>query len=290
MPSADVTILNSMGGDELDAQLAYHRAKNLVWMDIKNQIYGHWTVDIPLDLAARAQAEIERSGQKVYCLSTSIFFDSIDKGLETFGHEQLGKIDHVIALAKVFKPKLIRMTAAQFLERDSENAVKSLQRKHGWVFDVYREAVDRFNEAGFRPTIENEVRQCFLAQTDEFLDFFDALDRRGKVGLTWDVQNQWSTGEFPTVAVYERLKPLIEYCHFKGGATAPGSQALAWNVALEEASWPVVEIARRVVADGVSPVICLNPPQHGQPRPNYDYEQVTGRDIDFLRSEVPGVN
>ena len=44
----------------------------------------------------------------------------------------------------------------------------------------------------------------------------------------------------------------------------------------------------RVAADGVSDVICLNP-SHGKPKDGYDYTDVVERDLDFLRSEVPGV-
>ena len=57
---------------------------------------------------------------------------------------------------------------------------------------------------------------------------------------------------------------------------------LQWRSALEDASWPVTEILSEVLADGASPILCLNP-SHGQPKPGYDYSNVTKRDIDFLR-------
>ena len=69
----------------------------------------------------------------------------------------------------------------------------------------------------------------------------------------------------------------------------PGSDQLADNVALEDSDWAVAEITRRVVADGVSPVICLNPPQHGAEREGYDYDSLPERDARFLRDSVPGI-
>lgn len=289
MPTAELTILNSMAGSDFTGQLAFHRQHGLKSMDLKNEIYGHWTAEVPLDVASRAQAEIKEADLAVHCMSTSIFFDSIEEGLAVFQKKHLGKVDHVIELARIFQPKFIRVTAAQLLARTEANAIADIRRDHSWVFGAYREVIDRVHEAGFSLTIENEVRQCFLSRTHEFLEFFQALDREGRVSLTWDVQNQWSTGVFPTVEVYEQLKPLIRYCHFKGGSAELPGGALAWNAALEEASWPVVAIAERVVTDDVSPVICLNPPQHGKAKPGYDYDAVTVRDINFLRENVRGI-
>lgn len=289
MPTAELTILNSMAGSDLATQIAFHRRQGLRSMDLKNEIYGHWTTEVPLDVASRARTEIEAAGLTVHCLSTSIFFDSIEEGLAVFQKKHLGKVDHVIELARIFKPAFVRVTAAQLLARTEADAIADIRRDHSWVFDAYREVIDRVHEAGFNLTIENEVRQCFLSRTHEFLEFFEELDREGRVSLTWDVQNQWSTGVFPTVDVYDQLKALIRYCHFKGGSAEQPGGALAWNVALEEASWPVVAIAEKVVADDVSPVICLNPPQHGKAKPDYDYDAVTARDIDFLRKNVRGI-
>ena len=82
----------------------------------------------------------------------------------------------------------------------------------------------------------------------------------------------------------------MRYYHVKGGQCTPGSTKLAWNVALEDASWPVVEITKAVVQDGTSPVICVNPAQHGAEKDGYDYQGIVKRDIDFLRSSVAGLS
>jgi len=71
-------------------------------------------------------------------------------------------------------------------------------------------------------------------------------------------------GTYPTVEVYEALRPLLGYVHVKGGQAAADDPAkLKWKVGLDEASWPVREVIQAVVDDGVSPVICLNP-AHGE--------------------------
>jgi len=121
--------------------------------------------------------------------------------------------------------------------------------------------------------------------------------------FTWDIVNAWKMGTYPTVEVYEALRPLLGYVHVKGGQAAADDPAkLKWKVGLDEASWPVREVIQAVVDDGVSPVICLNP-AHGEWKTDYDYGDgstattpfrkrnlapVTGRDIDFLRRNVEG--
>jgi len=89
-------------------------------------------------------------------------------------------------------------------------------------------------------------------------------------------------GTFPTMEVYEELRPLIGYLHLKGGIAQPGGTALKWRSTLEDASWPVAQIIRAVVRDGISPVVCLNWP-HGAPKPDYDYEGLVERDLRYVR-------
>ena len=136
--------------------------------------------------------------------------------------------------------------------------------------------------------IENEVHGCIWSRPEEILSFFQMLDRDGKVLLTWDVQNLWQMGTFPSVEVYEQLKPLIGLVHLKGGMVEGSSRQLKWRSALEDASWPVAEIVGRIIADGASPVICLNP-SHGEARPGYNYDDVVGRDLAFMRRTFPEV-
>ena len=59
--------------------------------------------------------------------------------------------------------------------------------------------------------------------------FFKLLDRPESVALTWDVQNLWQMGTFPTIDVYYQLKDLIHYYHLKGGQFRGDSPSLYWK-------------------------------------------------------------
>jgi hypothetical protein len=85
--------------------------------------------------------------------------------------------------------------------------------------------------------------------------------------------------------VYRTLRPLIGCVHLKGGRTEGNGRALVHASALEDASWAVADIMRAVVADGVSPIICLNP-SHGKTPPGWKLADITQRDIAFLRRTV----
>ena len=86
-------------------------------------------------------------------------------------------------------------------------------------------------------------------------------------------------GTYPTMDVYYKLKGLIGYYHLKGGQQRDGNSDLYWRSSLEDASWPVAEITRQVVMDGLSQMICLNA-SHGQAKAGYDYNNMTKRDLD----------
>ncbi|MDA1192935.1 MAG: xylose isomerase, partial [Candidatus Poribacteria bacterium] len=133
--------------------------------------------------------------------------------------------------------------------------------------------------------VENEVPRCILSNVDEIRAFFGLLEERDSVALTWDIQNLWQMGVPPTVDVYEALKPLIGFVHLKGGMAESGSTPLKWRSSLEDASWDVAGIVRRVVADGTSPVICLNP-SHGERKDGYDDTNMAERDLEYARRIV----
>ena len=213
-------------------------------------------------------------------------------GESAFATQDLADLAHVLEVAAIIRPRYIRLLAAQLPGRHGgSDSVELIERLYPFVIPAYRAAIDQISAAGFATTIENEAASCVLSTTRDFRAFFAAIDRPELVGLTWDPQNQWATGVFPTIETYEQLRDLIVYYHVKGGKTDGTRRELAWNVALEEATWPVVELTRRIVDDGVSPVICLNPPSHGRPIEGYAYgDVVTERDIGFLHDRVLGVH
>ena len=137
-------------------------------------------------------------------------------------------------------------------------------------------------------TIENETNGCILCDGETVRAFFERLDRPGRAVFTWDVQNMWQCGAFPSLAIYEQIKPYIAYYHVKGGQAEAGGRALRYKSPLKDASWPVLAITQKVVSDRVSPVICLNP-SHGEKTPGYDEKAETELDVAFLQTELPAL-
>ena len=84
------------------------------------------------------------------------------------------------------------------------------------------------------------------------------------------------------------FRHLVRYYHLKGGQHNETCRDLVWRSSLEDASWPVVEITREVIADGATPVICMNG-SHGEKKEGYDYTDIVQRDMDFIRNAIPEI-
>jgi sugar phosphate isomerase/epimerase len=289
LPTSQLTLLSSMASSDFEESMLLHRDWGLKWVDLRDGIYGKRVEELDLDAALEAKRSIDALGLEVYCVSTNVFVEDVAHGEAAF-RAHLDVLERAIEVAGVLRPRLLRLNAANFAERATDSSAISVIKEHyPWFVDVYRAGVDMVAAGGMVATIENEAFDCCLSKPEEFVEFFDWLDRPEGAALTWDVQNQWSTGVFPSLDIYRQLKPYIRYYHVKGGQCEPGSATLAWNVALEDASWPVLEITNAVVADGVSPVICLNPAQHGAQKAGYDYDGAVARDLAFLRNSVAGL-
>ena len=161
-----------------------------------------------------------------------------------------------------------------------------LQREFPWVMGVYRDWGDEIAASGFGILIENETRGCLLGSVADVQSFFAILDRPA-ARYTWDVQNLWQSGTFPSLEVYRQLQPLIGAVHLKGGRR-DDDQTLKWAAPLDEASWPVLEIVRAIIADGVAAFICLNP-SHGHKPPGWNDWEVAQREVAWLRREIKGI-
>jgi len=171
-------------------------------------------------------------GLRAYCLSSRIFDDSVEQDEQAFRATHLATLRRTLAAASVLRPKYVRLIAGKITDAAAtENCVTVLKRRHPWVRDAYREAVDLILDAGFTPTLENEHLDCFLSTTHEFRDFFEWLSAPSEFTLTWDIVNAWKMGTYPTVEVYQALRPLLGYVHVKGGQAEPGAPTkLKWNV------------------------------------------------------------
>lgn len=286
MAKTHVTILNSMAGTDFEKALDKHVLWDIKVLDLRDAIFGKSISDLTKEDAIRANDLIVARDLSVYCFSTSLFAGNIESGEREFRENHLGKIDHVIEIAKILKPKMIRLLSAQTSKRaEITDSTEYIRKNHPWLVKLYAEAIDRFYDVGFKVTIENEIGNTIFSKPAEIVSFFDELNRSGKACLTWDVQNLWQMGIFPTMEVYNELKHLIGYCHLKGGQQESGSTRLLWASSLEDASWSVAEITRQVVADGISPIICLNP-SHGKAKEGYDYSDIVRRDLQFARKII----
>jgi hypothetical protein len=279
-----LTLLNSMASHDFEAALDCHARWGIDCLDLKDCIFGKYIADLSDAEAIRANEQIARRRLSVYCLSSSIFASDIEVGRETFLKLHLPAFERVLAVAKTFKPRFIRLLGAQTSRRaEIQNSASYIREAQPWLLAAYRDAVDRIFDAGFMTVIENEVEQQIFASPAEIVGFFSELNRPKKAAFTWDIANLWQCGVFPTVDIYRELKEIIGYIHLKGGKSDELSTSLSFASTLQQAAWPVREILAEVVSDGVSPVICLNPP-HGRFKDVDDSANVTERDLEFTRS------
>ena len=286
--TARVTMLSSMAGKELDLAMDRHVELGVELLDLKDALFGKRVMDLTDEQASRAAEMASRRGLRVHCMSTHLFGGDVEDGEQEFQASHLTRVDRAIELAGILQPHFIRLLAAASPRRWMyADCAELLRAEHPWLIGMYGQAVDRIHAAGFRTTIENEVGECVIRTAGDVVAFFGELARPEKVSFTWDVQNLWQMGTFPDAAVYEEIAGLVGYLHLKGGRHREDDprRELAWRSSLAEASWPVVEIARRVIADGRCGVICLNP-SHGRPVKEGVWEDFVVRDLDFLRSHI----
>jgi len=267
-----LTMLNVMAGQEIELALDRHVEWGLKDLDLKDGIYGKSIIDLNSGEAGRLAGAMQQREMSAYCFSTTLFHEPLSLGETHFRNSALAALPRTLAVARIVKPRLIRLLDP-----------KGSGRFPDWMIEIYREAASQISAAGFQTTIENECHDCLFGNVDNIVDFFQRLDRPGTVTFTWDIQNLWSNGTFPSLDVYYKLKPWMSYVHFKGGQSDTPGGALKWSSSLAEASWPVRDIARQVLHDAISPVWCLNP-SHGAHKPGVDYSNVTETDMAFLRN------
>jgi len=289
MNKTDITMLNFMAGlnfiESLDQQLKW----GIKILDLKDNIYGKSLIDLSDEEAMEVALNIKSRGMTVYCLSTTLFFEDIELGEEVFKKNHLEKIDRILELANILKPKVIRLLAARTSKRkEFTNILPYIKTHQAWLIPMYKEAIDKIDQAGFKATIENEANGCILSKPEEILGFFKALNCEEKVFLTFDIQNLWQMGTYPSLEVYEMLSDITGYFHLKGSQSLVDGGYTYYCTSLEDTSWPVVEITTKAVTEGKGVVICLNPLK-GEKKNGYDYGDITKRDLDYLRNEIQEV-
>lgn len=281
-----LTMLNSMASKNFEESLDVQKSWGIEVLDLKDHIFGKAIAELTLEEAAQAARLIDERGLRVYCLSTQIFEHGLGLGEQAYGELHLQAVERIVGIAGLLKPTYIRLLPAR-LKEHREWVGRSdafIERECPWLIGLYQTAIDRLSAAGFQTVIENET-DSLLASPEEIIDFFAKLDRPGQVYFTYDVQNLWQMGTYPSLDVYRRLKPMMNFFHVKGGIEDPETRGLQWKSSIEDATWPVEELTRQVVRDGISPVICLNP-SHGAAKPDYDYSDVFRKDLEYMKSLV----
>jgi hypothetical protein len=283
-----LTMLSSMAGPDFEPALDRHVQWRIRDLDLKDRILGKSLLDLSDGEAGRAAELIRARDLSVYCLSTGLFHAEIGLGEAAFRRGQLGPVGRAVELARIFRPRFVRLLAAKVGGGGSPpDMIAQVKSRAPWLFGLYREATAMIRAAGFEPTIENEVAGSMLTSPRDVAGFFAALGPDAGLSYTWDVQNMWQAGTFPSLEVYAAVRPYMNYLHLKGGAAEGPERKLRWAAPLESASWPVLEIVRQAIADRASPVICLNP-SHGERRPDAGAAAAGSsdveRDIAFLRA------
>ena len=279
------TMLNSMADADFNLALEKLARWRIDVLDLKDSIFGRSVADLTDEEAVRAHELISAKSMSVHCLSTGLFGGDIERGEAAFEKDRAG-VARIIEIARILRPHFIRLMSASSSRRaDIADSASHIAKNCPWLPGLYGEAIDAIAGAGFAVTIENGIGGSIFSNPPEIVRFFEMLGAEDRVSLTWDVQNLWLEGTFPSLEVYRALKPLIGYVHFKGGMAEAGGSALRWLSTLEDASWPVLEILREVASDSTSPVVCLNDP-HGDPQPGYEVGGIARRDLAFLRRSI----
>jgi len=281
----EITLLNGMLGQDFDAALERHQKLGIRLLDLKDSIFGKNFADLTKEEALAARVLIEKRDLEVYTLSSSLCHRDIEQGQEAFQRGVEDELSRVLEVAAIFRPRSIRLLSAWSSRRaEFSDSIAHLDQHHPWIYSVYRQCIDRLFDAGYTVFIENEADRNIFSSVAEIRSFFERLNYRERVKLTWDIQNLWQMGTLPSLEVYEALKDLVGYLHFKGGQGSPEGK-LAWASSLADASWPVARIVQRAVEDGNIPVFCLNP-SHGEQRSGYDAAAVAEQDVLFLQQLI----
>ncbi len=290
----ELTMLAEMMDHDLEVAVSRLAEFNIRQLDLKNHVFGHAIDDLDDERRERLATLVDRTGASVYCFSSTLGHRDVGEiGERAFRRQLEIGIANMVETAASVRPAKVRLLACGFAERvDYADATSYLDEHAPWVYAAYRDAIDQIEAAGLAATIENEPN-TILSNPEETVAFFARLERP-KARFTWDIQNMWQSGIYPSLEAYRTLRTVTDYVHLKGGRADPAQpEVLAYRCPLDQASWPVWDIVGAVLADGISPAICLNP-SHGAVAPGYDLAPLADtpemvraealRDVEFLRA------
>ncbi len=286
---AHLSILAEIMDQDLARAMLRLKPTGITNLDLKDHVFGRPIDHLDDETRSRLAQVVDATGTEIHCFSSMLGYwdlDLIDE-LEFRRRMSIG-IDNLLRTATFVRPRMIRLLACAFADRGAwSNSNRYLDSRAPWVYAAYDDAIARIQRHGLQVTIENELHSLF-SFPDEALEFFARLKTgavAGSTGLTWDIQNMWQSGTYPSLDVYRALHPIINYVHVKGGQGTPAApHVMEYRSLLAEAGWPVVDILSRVLADGVSPAICINT-SHGEMPPGYEFEHL-GQTVELARAEA----
>ena len=136
---AEITILNSMAGRDFEQALDQHVSWDIEILDMKDAIFGKNIVQLTEEQAESAATLIRERGLSVYCFSTGLFHDDIESGEKKFRENYLDKLDHVIELAGIMQPDMIRLLSARTVKRaEISDSVEYIRTEHPWLIPGLR--------------------------------------------------------------------------------------------------------------------------------------------------------
>lgn len=282
---AELTMLAEMMDRDLSAAVSQLADLDIRQLDLKTSVFGRAIEDLEAQQREQLAQLVADAGAEVYCFSSTLGHrDACAVDERTFRAEMETGIANMIATAQTVRPRKVRLLSCWLGEhRQEPDQLAAIERYAPWVIAAYRDAIDQIAAAGLAPTIENEPNTVLNSPKD-VVAFFARLERPVAT-YTWDVQNMWQSGAYPSLEAYRTLRPIMDYFHLKGGRSADGAPGpLAYRCPLERASWPVREILDAVLADNASPVICLNP-SHGAVPENYAFGSLEDR-ASMMRTEA----
>lgn len=286
MYKSKIAMLNHMPSRDFVKSLDLQREWKIHYLDLKEHIFGKELLSLRDDEAKAVAELVSERDMEVYCFSTTLFFEEIEKGEGVFQKEHLEKLDRIIELARIINPKVIRIMAARTAKRSRIiNTVPYISESFPWLIPMYRRAVERINAGGYTATIENDANGCIWSRPEEITGFFNALDCAGRVFLTFDIQNLWQMGTYPTMEVFDILEDITGYFHLKGSLPEISGGDTVYACSLEDCRWDVIGITRKALLGKSKSYICLNPVK-GKRLEGLCYEDIARADLDYLRNQI----
>jgi sugar phosphate isomerase/epimerase len=262
---ARLSILAEILGHDLEKVALELPELGLALLDLKRHVFGRAIEDLDDSARDKLATLLQTANVEVFSFSSTCGYLNVSTISERDFRNALNQgVDNMLETLSIVRPTMVRFLACSFDGREAWDDSNAYLEQHApWVYDAYDDAIERIAGAGVLVTIENEPN-TILSNPQETVGFFDRLRSRNRVGFTWDIQNMWQSGSYPTVEAYHVLRPVINYVHTKGGQGAyEDPELLTFRSTLETATWPVREILKEILEHDSNSVICINT-SHGK--------------------------